>query len=112
MVLVAVGTYTSTVHLFSLNPQASLTPVATSTDFGSNHEAIVLSPTSGDTSMLVVANNNAAANAANGISGREHLNGETHVHTARLTAAGTIEPVSRLLLHGEGPIDALSLIHI
>ena len=106
MVLVAVGTYTSTVHLFSLNPQASLTPVATSTDFGSNHEAIVLSPTSGDTAMLVVANNNAAANAANGISGREHLNGETHVHTARLTAAGTIEPVSRLLLHGEGPIDA------
>jgi len=107
MVLVAVGTYTPAIHLFSLDSQASLTPVATSTEFGSNHEAIVLSPASGDTATLVVANNNAASTAANGISGPDHLKGETHVHTARLTATGTIEPVSKLLLPGaKGPIHA------
>lgn len=106
MVLVAVGTYTPTIHLFSLDSRAALTPVATSTEFGSNHEAIVLSPVSGDTATLVVANNNAASTAANGISGPEHLQGETHMHTARVSAAGNVEPCTKLLLPGEGPIHA------
>ena len=53
----------------------------------------------------MVANNNCAAAVGNGQSGPEHLSGEAHVHTASVSVSA-IEPVSKVLVPGPGPIHA------
>mmetsp|Transcript_28182 Transcript_28182/g.82811 ORF Transcript_28182/g.82811 Transcript_28182/m.82811 type:complete len:391 (+) Transcript_28182:55-1227(+) len=103
---VCIGTFSPTLYLYSLASDATLTAVSTSTAFGINHEAIVIVPNSAESATLVVANNNGASSENPGQSGAEHLSGKAHVHTARISASGGFEPVSKLLVPGAGPIHA------
>lgn len=115
---VVVGTFTETVHVFSADTESLvLSPLCTSTEFGTNHEAMAVLPSStgsSPTTRLVVGNNNCAS--PTGLSGPEHYTGEdAYLRTASLrccesdddvTSSMTLQPSGKVKIPGLGPIHA------